>query len=309
LPSILEGKKILKLSENLKIDALVLEMMSITPECGYVESIQMFKPHILVITNIRLDHVAQMGDSKKEIANCYASYIPPKSTIFVLEEEFHEVFQHKAQKVGSKLIQVPRFYYKNTELLKLSIFEFEENVRLALAVTDFLGIKRDIALKGMAKAKPDFGHLRIWIINLEPFPFHCYSVNCFAVNDPESTKKAILSLNKIKLLNGKRIIGILNLRKDRGDRTLQWLKALFKGMFPEFKKFYLIGEHSRALKRKLKSMKTQIFILEIRNPDKIMKKIFENENEDFILIGIGNIGGIGIEIVNYWERTGKPYVF
>ena len=309
LPSILEGKKILKLSDNLKIDALVLEMMSITPECGYIESIQMFKPHILVITNVRLDHVAQMGNSKKEIANCYASYISSGSKVFILEEEFYEIFHYKTKKMGAELIRVPKFYCKKIESLKSSIFEFEENLSLALAITDFLGIKREIALRGMTKAKPDFGHLKIWIVNLKLFPFCCYAVNCFAVNDPESTKKTILALNKIKLLNGKKIIGILNLRKDRGDRTLQWLEALSKGMFSEFEKFYLIGEHSRVLKRKLKFLKKQIFILKTKNADEIMKKIFENEREDFVLIGLCNIGGIGIEIVNYWEKTGEPYVF
>ena len=40
-----------------------------------------------------------------------------------------------------------------------------------------------------------------------------------------------------------------------------------------------------------------------------MKKIFENEREDFVLIGLCNIGGRGMEIVNYWEKTGETYVF
>ncbi|MCP2521058.1 Mur ligase family protein, partial [SCandidatus Aminicenantes bacterium Aminicenantia_JdfR_composite] len=178
MPSILEGKRILKLSKNLKIDALVLEIMSISPECGYVESIQIFRPNILLITNIKIDHIAQIGESKEEMAHCYASYIPKKSTIFILEREFHKIFELFAQKQNAKLIKISEPYSANLKSIELPFFEFEENLKLALAVADFLKIRRDISVKGINKATLDFGHLKIWLIKLKSS--YCYAVNCFA---------------------------------------------------------------------------------------------------------------------------------
>jgi poly-gamma-glutamate synthase PgsB/CapB len=310
-PSILEGKKIIKIAEKLKVDAMILEMMSIHPECGVVESKKILKPHILIITNVRLDHIAQMGESKEDIARCFASYIPSKCTVFIPEEEFYSVFQTTAKNLNSKLIKISkdfsRKYIKGEE--KLFLFEFEENIRLAYAVSDFLGIDRDTVLRGIKKAKQDFGHLKVWTLNSDSFLHHCYLINCFAVNDPESTKNAISYLRRTGFLNEKKIVGVLNLRSDRGDRSLQWLKALQNRMFSEFQEFYFIGKHSRVLKRKLKLLKIPVFILKSKNSKKIMEKILEKEKSDFVLIGMGNIGGIGEKLVSYWEKIGRPYDF
>ncbi|GAG24543.1 unnamed protein product, partial [marine sediment metagenome] len=106
-PSILEGKKVLRKGAEHQAQALVLELMSIHPECGYYESVQMFKPHILVITNVRLDHLAQMGTSKEDIARCLASSIPENGTVFVPQGEFFPVFKEVAERMGSTIIQIP----------------------------------------------------------------------------------------------------------------------------------------------------------------------------------------------------------
>ena len=311
-PSILEGKKILKIGEKLQVKALVWELMSIHPECGYTESIQMLNPHIIVITNIRLDHLAQMGSSRKEMAYCFASYIPQGSTVFVPKEEFFQVFQERAEEINAKLIQVPEDYFERylDSEKKLPFFEFKENILLTLAVTEFLGIDREDALRGMAKAQPDFGSLKVWFVDFASPPYRLYLVNGFAANDPVSTRKVLSRLGEKKLLERKRIVGLLNLRRDRGDRTIQWLNALKEEEFPEFKKLYLIGEHAHALKRKLKLLPNRsLFVLKPQTPQKIMEQISAMEKGDTVLVGMGNIGGIGRDLVNYWENIGTPYDF
>ena len=82
-PNILEAKKVLKTANDLNAQAVVLELMGIAPESVFVESVRMIKPHILVITNVRHDHMAQMGSSKDEIASCFASAIPEDGDVFV----------------------------------------------------------------------------------------------------------------------------------------------------------------------------------------------------------------------------------
>jgi len=311
-PSILEGKKILRKGAEHHAQALVLELMSIHPECGYYESVQMFKPHILVITNVRLDHLAQMGNSKEDIARCFASSIPEKGTVFVPQGEFFPIFKEVAERMSSSIIQVPGdsfaeyFQSKNN----LPSFELEENIRLSMGVAEFLGIDNKVALQGMIKARPDFGSLKTWTVDLGSPPRCWHLVSCFAANDPESTQFVLSRLLERKLFNGKEIIGLLNLRRDRGDRTLQWLKTLKDEAFPEIRKFFFIGDHAHVLKRRLKlSGKTELCVSKPRAPQKIMEEISNTVKGEAVLIGMGNMGGVGKELVGYWENIGKPYDF
>ena len=80
-------------------------------------------------------------------------------------------------------------------------------------------------------------------------------------------------------------------------------------MFPEFQKLFLIGDHAYILKRRLRISNTLLFVLKPQAPREIMEKISAIEKEDTVLIGLGNIGGVGKELVNYWEKIGKPYDF
>ncbi len=311
-PSILEGKKILKKGVDLQAKALVLELMSIHPERGYYESVRMFRPQILVITNVRLDHLAQMGASKEDIARSVASAIPEEATVLVPQKEFFPVFQEVAEKMSSTIIQIPGD--SSAEYIQsksdLSSFELEENIRLALAVTEFLGMDEKVALRGMAKARPDFGSLRVWTADFGSPPKCWYLVSSFAANDPESTQLVLSRLLEKMPFNGKEMIGLLNLRRDRGDRTLQWLQALKEGAFPEIKRFFFVGDHASALKRRLKSSgKAELFVSKSLEPKKIMEEISGEMNEEAVLVGMGNMGGLGKELVSYWEEIGKPHDF
>ena len=311
-PSILEGKNILRKGAALQAQALVLELMSIHPESSYYESVQMFKPHVLVITNVRLDHLAQTGTSKEDVARSFASSIPENGAVFILQEEFFPVFKEVAERMNSTITQVPGA--SNTEYLQskndLPSFELEENIRLSLAVAEFLGIDKKVALQGMMKARPDFGSLKTWTVDLGSPPRCWHLVSCFAANDPESTRLVLSKLLERKFLNSKKIIGLLNLRGDRGDRTLQWLKTLKEEAFPEIRKFFFIGDHAHALKSRLKMPgKAELIVSKPRGPQKIMEKIAEKVNAEAVLIGMGNMGGLGKELVEYWEDIGKPYDF
>jgi poly-gamma-glutamate synthase PgsB/CapB len=311
-PSILEGKKILRKATELQARALVLELMSIHPERGYCESVGIFKPQVLVVTNVRLDHLAQMGTSREDVACSLASSIPENGTVFVLQEEFFPVFQKAAERMSSTIIQIPRGSFGEYLQAKndLPSFELEENIRLALAVADFLGIDKKVALQGMIKARPDFGSLKTWALDLDSPPRRWLLVSCFAANDPESTQLVLSRLQEKKLFDGKRMIGLLNLREDRGDRTIQWLKALKEEAFPGIRSFFLIGNHARALRRKLKMPgKTELFVSKPLAPQKIMEEISEKVEGEAVLIGMGNMGGKGKELVEYWQTKGRPYDF
>jgi len=272
----------------------------------------MFKPHILVITNVRLDHLAQTGTSKEDVARSFASSIPENGTVFILQEEFFPVFKEVAERMSSTIIQIPGGSF--TEYLQsknnLPSFELEENIRLSLAAAEFLGIDTKVALQGMMKAQPDFGSLKTWTVDLGSPPRCWHLVSCFAANDPESTRLVLSRLCEKKFFNRKEIIGLLNLRRDRGDRTLQWLKTLQEEAFPEIRKFFFIGDHAHALKSKLKLPgKAELFVSKPLGPQKIMEEIAGKVNAEAVLIGMGNMGGLGKELVEYWGDIGEPYDF
>jgi poly-gamma-glutamate synthase PgsB/CapB len=311
-PSILEGKKILRRGAELQVQAVVLELMSIHPEASFAESVQMINPQILVITNVRPDHLEQMGSSNEEIARSLAASIPEGSTVFVPQEEFFEVFGEKAKVVNSKLIPVPEDSYReeNQPEKEFPFFELEENIRLSLAVTEFLGIDRKVALQGIAKVQPDFGSLKVWSAHLGSPAYRWHFVSIFAANDPESTRRVLDRLREKTSLDKEKMVGLLNLRRDRGDRTLQWFEALKEGNFPEFQRLFLIGDHTHALNRMLKRRgKPELFTLKKQSPETVLDKISETVRGEGVLVGIGNMGGFGKELVDYWERVGEPYDF
>jgi len=309
LPSILEGKKILRIGTELHIDACVVELMGIQPETVYVESQKIFRPDILVVTNVRLDHTAQMGSTKEHIAACFAGAIPEKGTVFIPEEETYSVIQRTAQSKKAKLVLVPKDLLsiadKKTGVLSS---EFDENIRLSTSVIEFLGQNPSAAFQGMSGVRPDFGSLKVFTAFSPPSRPDWYCVSGFAANEPESTRLILSELRKNLLLEGKTVVGVLNLREDRGDRTLLWLDALKHGKFPEIQKLVCLGHHASAMIRKLKKHTgTELYAWRDLQPEEIMARLSHISKEKAVVIGMGNMGGAGKRLVDHWEKTGKRY--
>ena len=295
---------------KLRIDVLVCEMMAIHPESGYVESTRIIQPQIMVITNVRLDHLAQMGSSKERIARVFSPWIPEGSTVFIPQGESYPDSQKLEEERKSKIICVSQVLHDTSLYLgeKFPFFEWKENISLALAVAGFLKVDQDVALRGMTKSLPDFGSLKLWKADCNQPPCSCDFVSCFAANDPESTGIVLSSLRERDVFQGKKIVGLLNLRRDRGDRTLQWLRAFKEGAFSEFSQVYLVGLHACAFRRKFKGAEKESFsVLKIGSPEGIMSCILEKEKGECLVVGMGNIGGTGEDLINYWESRGKSY--
>ncbi len=309
-PTILEEKEVLKTAASSHAQALVLELMGIHPESLYTESVQILKPNILVITNVHLDHLVQMGTSREEIAVSFSSSISDNCTIFIPKEEYFPVFQRTAGRLNSKIIRVQEEsfneYFQSEE--KLLSLEFKENICLSLAVSEFLGIDKDTAFRGMSKALPDFGSLKIWTAQVGSPSRKLFLVSCFAANDPKSTKDVLSKIKGTGLLTGKEIIGFLNLRSDRGDRTLQWVEAVRRGALKGFHKLAVIGKHSLVFKKKIGHLNgTEVIVFRNQTPRKIMERVLNRKGREAVLIGMGNMGGTGEAFVNYWKSIGKKY--
>jgi poly-gamma-glutamate synthase PgsB/CapB len=303
-PSILEQKKVLKSAFNARAGAIVVEMMSIRPEMLKAESDKLLKPRILAVTNVRLDHMDDMGRTKEEIAASLAAAVPHGGALIVPEEEFYPVFEKAAKERETRINKIPKASGSEGAMER----EFKENIDLALAVAEYLGVPKDTALRGMACARSDFGGLKIWRTTPDGANGAWYLASAFAANEPESTRKALAFLREKYPQFPAPMIALLNLREDRGDRTGQWLDALRAGFFEDFARLIIIGDHARALGRKRlarPSSKTIVSAWPERRPQIIMDKLFALERGGGAVIGMGNMGGLGREIVDHWARTGE----
>ncbi len=299
LPVLLEQKMVLKTAEDLGVQALVTEMMSIHPECLAVESRRLLRPHVLVVTNVRLDHREEMGRTKQEIARSLASAILPEASVFVPEGEGYPDFEHTAASVRAKITRV--------EKGELASF-FEEDRILAEAVVGHLGVSSEVARRGFAGATPDFGSLKAWEADLGSPPGPWILVSAFAANEPESSEQVLARLKERISRKGRPFLGLLNFRFDRGDRTCQWLDAQERGFFAGFRRVYVVGAHRHSLMIKKRTDGRRLFApISGRSPSVITEKIVSLEGGASVLVGLGNIGGIGGALVEHWQKIGRPY--
>jgi len=168
-----------------------------------------------------------------------------------------------------------------------------------------------MAERGFAAAAPDPGHLRVWRCAFGDPPRPVVCVNLFAANEPESSAAALLEIKAAVPFVGRTVVGILSLREDRGDRTLQWVRAARDGFFREFSSVVLIGPPARAALRKLRRHSAPggpVFSCAGgRSPKDLMDRTLSSTPGEAVVIGLGNFVGPGDDLVRFWRRIGAVH--
>ncbi|MCX6225585.1 MAG: hypothetical protein NTV01_12680, partial [Bacteroidia bacterium] len=100
------------------------------------------------------------------------------------------------------------------------------------------------------------------------------------------------------------ITGLLALRSDRGERSRQWLDYLKAEGKDLFSRIWVSGIHSPIFTRKLKNCERLI----AKNPEMITRHIIESTKDDLIVFGIGNIHGLGMELLNHWNNQHQAHL-
>jgi poly-gamma-glutamate synthase PgsB/CapB len=270
--------------------AIVMECMAIHPQYQWVSEHKILNSNYGVITNVRADHLEEMGYSLNHIARSLSNTIPFNQKFFTSETDAVKILEDKT-KNNNSTFNISRGKNLNKKYINgFSFIEHPDNIALALDVCKDIGVSEDIAIKGMKKMNPDPGALTITkvIINKIKVDF----VNAFAANDPQSTLKTWEIIYEFYKDDKKKIALFLNTRSDRQLRTQQLLDMIFSRMNID----YLIvrGDNlendiaSRC--EDIKKIKFSLFQYQDA-PSQVINEISKLDN--FLIVGIGNIVGWG----------------
>lgn len=288
-----EQFKVIRYASKSKVSSLVLECMSIDPELQRMES-RVFKPHIYVITNIKDDHREEMGNTIEEQADAICQAIPENCTVITNEIHFLDKIKEKASVKGSRVITPLMSYQEYAEKLPFGVFP--ENIELALTVCQVAGVDRIQAKEDIIK----------YVQNREsPLTTVYYDsgkiqfLNAFAVNDVDSTSFFIHHWMD-KIGHQGKISLVLNTRADRPLRTDLFTGWMAKGIHL-FEHIIVTGDHAMRAKYSLIKAgfdKEKLFVWQASQIENLKERLFEMTGDGSLVVGIGNIGGNGFNIIN-----------
>lgn len=301
--NIIEQRRIVALAAANDADALVVECMALHPHLQWVSESKLIRATHGVITNARPDHLDVMGPTDKDVALALAGSVPHRAKLFLGRTEYPEIFEEAAKERKSFSVRITeeeaRAVSKET-LSQFSYIEHPENIALALKVCEDIGVARDKALRGMTKAAADPGAM----IDVEVafFGRTLYFVNGFAANDPTSTEK-IWKMALEKYPNVARRIAIFNCRADRPERSLQLGSACVD--WNQADCLVLMGSgtyiFARAAAKSGMEMNKLIFA-DDESIERIFEKLVEISGPKALIVGMGNIGGDGLELVRFFKN-------
>jgi gamma-polyglutamate synthase len=327
-PSIIEQKRFLRLAATLRADVAVAEVMSIHAENHRVETERLLRPHLVLITNARVDHTDAMGRSPDAVAEVLALDIQPGARVFIPAGECRPAFRERARRVGATLVVVPESGAPGPDSgLPGPGLAFPENAALVTAAARWLGVEDRAIRAGIRAARHDLGAVRVWRYAPPAAPVECFLVNAFAANDPLSTLRIQdLVMRRLGAEAG-RCLGLLSLRADRGDRSAQWLDALNAGAMDRFASLHVCGTHARAVRWGLRrasvrdpgrgsaagigrgpgrrSGQAPVHLLRDTRPTAIMEAVLREAAPGDVVFGFGNMGGTGAELVAHWAERAE----
>ncbi len=305
--NVIEQRRIVAAAAAYGAEALVIECMALQPELQALCEFKMVRATHGIITNARPDHLDVMGPTDKDVARALAGMTPVKGKLYTAERENLAELATAAKDRGSVLVAIDEnaiLAVTPEELAPFSYTEHPDNVALALEVCADLGLEREVALRGMWKCQPDPGALTRH--DLDFFGRRVTFFNGFAANDPVSTEQLWTTAND-EVPDVERRIAIFNCRADRPDRSLQ-LGAEFTRWRPaDF--LVLMGTGTYLFARAATRAgfdPSRLVVVEDQSVEEIFERIISLVDRSALVMGMGNIGGQGLDVVRYFRNRSKP---
>jgi len=294
LPSIGEQVRLLSYFASERPQAVVMECMAVQPQYQWIAEHQMVKSHIGVITNVRPDHLDEMGPTEDDVAYSLCNTIPVDGILITGEDQKKDILKEVASSNRSDLIFSDDKSVTNDELDKFTYMEHPSNVAVALDVCKEAGISRNIALAGMHKVQPDLGALVAW--NLDMNEKRLQFVNGMAANDPVSTLQIWkFVIDRYPAVGGTCVF--FNSREDRPLRTRQMIELTLEEIKPDH--FIIRGDKVTSAVKGLShhSPKTDVKVIGLDEPLNEVVDLLEDLPNDTLIYAIGNQVGAGQDIL------------
>jgi len=290
--SIGEQVRLLRNFAKKKPDAVVIECMAVNPQYQWVSEQKMIQSTVSVITNVRPDHLDEMGSTLQDNAMSLSNTIPFNGKLVTSEKEMGSVLEQVSEKRNTEFNMVVGDGVTPEYMGRFPYLEHKDNVALALKICELSGVEKETALEGMLKTQPDPGATIIW--KLDCNGTQNYFVNAFAANDPISTFDIWNQLQE-KIQNSPTCI-FLNTRDDRRYRTNQLLSLIYTQIKPDA--LIVRGEKLGSKFHDYKQQNPEIKTYQLPYNTGVKEIISEFSNlENYYIVGIGNMVGWGERFV------------
>ena len=294
LPSIGEQVRLLRYFSGENPDAVVMECMAVQPQYQWIAEHQMVKSHIGVITNVRPDHLEEMGPTENDVAYSLSNTIPVGGIFITGEDQKPDLLELIAKQNGSEFIKSDESSITQKELKSFTYMEHPSNVAVALDVCRKAGVDRAVALTGMHKVQPDVGALVAWKLMTKEKEFQF--INGMAANDPVSTLQIWKFVSDRYQGKNKSCI-FFNSRDDRPLRTNQMIELTLKNIKPD--NFIIRGNKIQTVVDKFIFHSPSTIVKTIKLNDSLDDAIdlIKDLPSESLIYAIGNQVGAGQEIL------------
>lgn len=277
--NIREQARALRMAAREKAQVAVLECMAVAPELQRVSEEQIVHADIAVITNVRYDHIYEMGGSLESIASSLAGMIPRGGVVYTGDAAFFPFFEEQAARKGSRAVLCVPEEGKNP------------NEAVVRSIAGDLGMTAAEIDAGLLHVQADPGMEALFMVpgTQGAFPF----LNLFAANDPQSAMERLLPLQG----QYERLRFVYNHRLDRPDR----LELFAQRFFPQLgaAQVILMGD-AYPLARRL--LKKHAPALKVSREEKWQALL--DTPPDTLLVGLGNTRGEAKRMLAAIEEEG-----
>lgn len=306
-PNVIEQKQAVTMAAAQRAEALVVECMALQPHLQWLSESQLVRATHGVITNARPDHLDVMGPTEDDVARALAGTVPVRGVFLTAERKHREFFQQVAEDRKSRFRAAEDIgrVLTTEDMAAFPYLEHQDNVELALAVCEELGVDNDTALRGMWRAKPDPGAMTE--TKVEFFGRHVIFVNGFAANDPISTRYIWeQSLRRHRDLRKR--IAVFNCRSDRPDRSEQLAESYAR--WTQADEVVLLGTGQYIFARaavKSGLDPTRLVFVDRDHPADIFEILLGLAESSALVMGLGNIAGPGLALAEYFANRGTEH--
>ena len=305
--NVIEQKQAVTMASAQRAEALVVECMALQPALQWLSEGTLVRATHGVITNARPDHLDVMGPTEDDVARALAGTVPMNGVFLTAERKHRAFFQQVAEERGSRFHAAEEISRPLTtgDVEAFPYLEHQDNIELALAVCEEVGIDNETALRGMWRAKPDPGAMTE--TRVEFFGRHVIFVNGFAANDPISTRYIWeQSLRRHRDL--KRRIAVFNCRSDRADRSEQLAESYAR--WTQADEVVLLGTGQYIFARaavKSGLDPTRLVFVDQDHPADIFEILLGLAESSALVMGLGNIAGPGLALAEYFANRGMDH--